>query len=254
MTSMCSPFLTRYSRLQLLLPTAQHELTHPAVRPHSTSGRSSTYKGHYCRVELWSLSLPTLLILKQWILGLMWFITSSCPLPDTLLQHNSVPLLLCYLSPGVDFIHTISQVIQGLSLLLLPSHSMVLWSRWQLQTAHDSAPVGRAISGRNLRTIQPKILLTAENSSPAASVGVIPNFFPLFCAFHPRWHALLILLKSTCGMWGYLTQSQNLLIRLKSTCDTRGYLTQSQNLLTLPNLTHGIHGTNWVTFLELIRV
>jgi hypothetical protein len=140
---MCSPFLTGCSRLQLVLPTAQHELTHLAVRPRSTSGRSSwTYKGHYCHVELWSPSLPTLLILKQWILGLMWFLTSSCPPPDTSLQHNSVPLLLGYLCPGVDFINTISQVIQGLSLLLLLSHSTVLWPRWQLQTACDSAPVG----------------------------------------------------------------------------------------------------------------
>jgi hypothetical protein len=78
----------------------------------------------------------------------------------------------------VDFINTISQVIQGLYLLLLPSHSTVLWpGRW-LQTARDSVPVGRAISGQNLWTIQHKMILTAQNSSPVASDGVIPNFFP----------------------------------------------------------------------------
>jgi hypothetical protein len=50
------------------------------------------------------------------------------------------------------------------------------------------------------------------------------------------WHAwlinvvtnLLILLKLTCGICGYLTWSQNLLILLKPTHGTGGYLTQSQ--------------------------
>jgi hypothetical protein len=39
---------------------------------------------------------------------------------------------------------------------------------------------------------------------------------------------LLILLKLTHGIRGYLTRSQNLLILLKPTRGTGGYLTQSQ--------------------------
>jgi hypothetical protein len=39
---------------------------------------------------------------------------------------------------------------------------------------------------------------------------------------------LLILLKLTHGICGYLTQSQNLLILLKPTRGTGGYLTRSQ--------------------------